>query len=70
MGRVQPGKGLKPPLRGSVAERARAVMGADSAITLDSQSRVAIDVTTYALAETRAPLAKQKPRRANVGADR
>jgi hypothetical protein len=59
MGRVQPGKGLKPPLRGSVAAGARAVMGADSAITLDSQSRVAIDVTTYALAETR-PLGQTK----------
>ena len=32
-----------------MAERARAVMGADSAITLDGQSRVAMDITTYAL---------------------
>jgi hypothetical protein len=52
-----------------VAERARAVMGADSAITLDGQSRVAIGITTYTLPRRASPPAKQKPRRTNVGAD-
>jgi hypothetical protein len=44
-------------------------MGADSAITLDSQSRVAIDITTYALAEPRPPGQTIAPG-ANVGAFR
>ena len=52
-----------------MAERARAVMGADSAITLDGQSRAAIDITTYALPRHVSLAAKQKPRRTNVGAE-
>jgi hypothetical protein len=55
MGRAQPGKPFEAPSRGLVAERARAVMGADSAITLDGQSRVAMGVTTYALPGARPP---------------
>ena len=48
MGRAQPGKALKILTR--IRGRARrAVMGADSANTLDGQSRMAIGVTTYAL---------------------
>jgi hypothetical protein len=62
-------KGFEAPLRGFVAERARAVMGADSAITLDGQSRVAMGITTYALPRSASLAAKQKPRRTNVGAD-
>jgi hypothetical protein len=49
-----------------VAERARAVMGADSAITLDGQSRVAMGITTYALPRSASLAAKQKPRRATA----
>jgi hypothetical protein len=52
-----------------VAERARAVMGADSTITLDGQSRVAMGITTYALPRRASLAAKQKPRRTNVGAE-
>ena len=52
-----------------MAERARAVMGADSAITLEGQSRVAMGITTYALPRSASLAAKQKPRRTNVGAD-
>jgi hypothetical protein len=62
-------KGFEAPLRGFVAERARAVMGADSAITLDGQSRVAMGITAYALPRSASLAAKQKPRRTNVGAD-
>src|ERR1700733_8735586 len=59
MGRAQPGKGFEAPLRGFVAERARAVMGTDSAITLDGQSRVAMGITTYALSRRASPPSKQ-----------
>jgi hypothetical protein len=38
-------------------------MGADSAITLDGQSRVAIGVTTYVLPRRAKPGAQTKPRR-------
>ena len=61
-------KGFEAPSRELLAERARAVMGADSAITLDGQSRAAIDITTYALPRHVSLAAKQKARRANVGA--
>jgi hypothetical protein len=49
MGRAQPGKALKHPYEDFMAERARAVMGADTAITLDGQSRVAMGITAYVL---------------------
>src|ERR1700729_2392118 len=52
-------KGFEAPLRGFVAERARAVMGTDSAITLDGQSRVAMGITTYALSRRASPPSKQ-----------
>jgi hypothetical protein len=60
MERAQPGKGFEAPLRGFVAERARAVMGADSAITLDGQSRAAMGITTYALPRRASLAVKQK----------
>ena len=69
MGRAQPGKALKHPYEDSWAERARAVMGADSVTTLDGQSRVAMGITTYALPRRASLAAKQKPRRTNVGAE-
>jgi hypothetical protein len=51
-GRAQPGKAVKRPSRGFVAERAVRSPG-DRAIALDGQSRVAMGITTFVLARAR-----------------
>jgi hypothetical protein len=60
------GNGARSALKGfeaTYAECARAVMGTDSAITLDGQSRVAMGITTFAFPRHASLAAKQKPRR-------